>query len=52
MIGRAFLDDWLQDDGTIPVKGIMFIAVYDLVLTKTIAWEYKLHYRCVVLKPD
>jgi len=55
--GEGFLEDRLQDDGAIPVKSIMFIAVYALVLPKTLVlpkstkWEGKLHYRCGGLKP-
>jgi len=49
--GEGSLEDRLQDDGAIPVKSIMFIAVYALVLPKSIMWEGKLHYRCGGLKP-
>jgi hypothetical protein len=47
----GFLEDRLQDHRAITVKNIMFIAVFALVLSKTITWEGKLHYRCGGLKP-
>jgi len=33
--GEGFLEDWLQDDGAIPVKSIMFLSGYALVLPRT-----------------
>ena len=36
--GEGFLEDWVQDDGAMPVNSIMFIAVYALLMLKTITW--------------
>jgi hypothetical protein len=49
--GEGFFEERLQDDGAIPVKSSMFIAVYALVLPKTITWKGKVYYRCGGLKP-
>jgi hypothetical protein len=49
--GEGFVEERLQDDGAIPVKSIIFIAFYALVLPETITWERNLHYRCGGLKP-
>jgi hypothetical protein len=49
--GEGFIEDRLQDEGAIPVKGIRFFAVYPLVILDAITWEGNLHFRCGGLKP-
>jgi hypothetical protein len=49
--GEGFLEDRLQDNGAMPVNSSRFIAVYALVLPKTITWKGKVYYRCGGSKP-